>query len=85
MAAAGKADTADASVVKEAGTQVFLDHRVYPIQGLSLSALRERAAGRDVLAEVADHFPNGVDAFAVESGAGVGFGAPALGGRGKVM
>src|SRR6476469_8777454 len=44
------ADTGDASVVKEAGTQVFLDHRVYPIQGLSLSALRERAAGGDVLA-----------------------------------
>jgi len=35
-----------------------LDHRVYPIQGLSLPAFIEYAAGGDLLAKVADHVPD---------------------------
>ena len=78
-------NAADAGMVEEAGPQVLFDHGVYPIQRLPLSAFYECAAGRDELPEIADHFPDGVDAFAVESRAGVGFGAPALGGWGEVM
>jgi len=52
---------------------------------LSLPAFFKYAAGGDLLAEVADHVPDGVNALAGERRAGIGFGAPAFGGRGEIM
>ena len=79
------ANAVDPTMTKEAGTQMLLNHRVYPIQGLALSALFKYAAGGSLLAKIADHFPNGLNTFAVRCRAGVGAGVPALGRRGEIV